>query len=107
VWLLCLLFTAGTGGSRLVGPMAISAIVDSVRSTVTACESDPDGDCDATPEETSDSQAHADPEPAESWAIVDLQLALLAPEGTELSVLYFGKPRSSFSSPEPRPAERV
>jgi hypothetical protein len=115
-WFLCLLLVGGMGGPRGAGLAALANFADGGSSSTSACAGGLAVDCDAShdsnsqdsdSQDDSDSQAHSDLEPVEGLAVPELQIDLAPPDSTEISTPYSGKRRSAFSSPEPRPAERV
>lgn len=121
-WFLCLLLVGGMGGSRWTGLAALALFADGSGSNIEVCEGHLAADCDASHEggcssqssdsqgsdsQNSDSQAHSDLEPVEALAVPELQIHQASLDSIEISTPYSGKRRSIFSSPEPRPAERV
>jgi hypothetical protein len=121
-WFLCLLLIGGMGGSRWTGLAALALFADAGGSNIEACEGHLAADCDASHEggsdsqssdsqgsdsQNADSQPHSDLEPVEALAVPELQIHQASPDSVEISTPYSGKRHSIFSSPEPRPAERV
>ncbi len=121
-WFLCLLLVGGMGGSRWTGLAALALFADGSGSSIAACDGRLAADCAASHEggsssqssdsqgsdsQSSDSQAHSDLEPVEALAVPELQIHHGSADSIEISTPYSGKWRCIFSSPEPRPAERV
>jgi hypothetical protein len=105
-WFLCMLLTLS--GGVVAEDVAERAAENPVLASdaVASSESSSDGfTSDADASDASD--CSADLEPFEELAIFGLRIAFDPPRIFDLSFHHLGRPPSNYSSPEPRPAERV